>query len=118
MEVCFERGANPLHVALDKLSIQSAKLEVCFERGANRRNHLEADSHTSRSKPWFAHFGSKVGNMKMEVCFERGANPRHHRWLGFAPLSKQTSIFMLSTVGAGLGRNLRNFGFGAKLEKK
>ena len=53
----------------------------------------------------------------MEVCFERGANPRLHRWLGFAPLSKQTSIFMLGTVGAGLGRNLRNFGFGAKLEK-
>ena len=99
MEVCFERGANPLYFALDKLSIHFSKLEVCFERGANRRNHLEADSHTSRSKPWFAHFGPKVDNMKMEVCFERGANPRHRRWLGFAPLSKQTSIFMFGLRG-------------------
>ena len=118
MAVCFERGANPLYFALDKLSIHSSKLEVCFERGANRRNHIEADSHTSRSKPRFAHLGSKVGSMKMEVCFERGANPRLHRWLGFAPLSKQTSTFMLKAVGVRLGRNLRNFGFGANLEQK
>ena len=105
-------------VALEKLSIHFSKMKVCFESGASRRNHLGADSLHSRSKPRFAHLCSKQVILKMAVCFESGANREHHRWLGFAPLSKQTSTFMLKAVGVRLGRNLRNFGFGANLEQK
>ena len=98
MEVCSERCVNPRCVALEKLSIHFSKMKVCFESGASRRNHLGADSLHSRSKPRFAHLCSKQVILKMAVCFESGANPKHHRWLGFAPLSKQTAILGVSTV--------------------